>query len=61
MVENMAFFRDDTGRHHYPFGTSQLDSVRQHAGLQAADTFRVPIEAEVRCKRALGPCRGTIG
>lgn len=49
MVENMAYFRDDSGRDHYPFGTSQLDSVRQHARLQPADTFRVPIEAEVRC------------
>ena len=48
LIENMAFFRDDAGREHFPFGKSQLDSIRVHAGLHPSDVFRVPIEAAVR-------------
>jgi len=47
LIENMAFFRDDAGREHFPFGKSQLDSIRVHAGLHPSDVFRVPIEAAV--------------
>jgi len=47
LVENMAHFTDDTGRTHLPFGGSQLEAVRRHAGLRESDTFRLPIEPQV--------------
>ena len=47
LVENMAYFTDGHGEVHYPFGTSQLEAVREYAGVAAHAAFRLPIEAAV--------------
>ena len=47
LIENMAYFTDGHGETHHPFGTSQLDAVREYAGVGAAAASRLPIEPEV--------------
>lgn len=44
LVENMSHFTDDTGRVHHPFGSSQMEAVRERARLPADAAFRLPIE-----------------
>ena len=48
LIENMAYFKDPRdGMEHHPFGTTQLDSVREYANVEADDARRLPIEAAV--------------
>jgi Mrp family chromosome partitioning ATPase len=47
LVENMGYFTDGHGEVHHPFGTSQLEAVREYAGVAAHAAFRLPIEAAV--------------
>ena len=47
LVENMAFFEDARGEVHHPFGKTQLDALREYAGVDAADAVRLPIEEAV--------------
>jgi hypothetical protein len=32
---------------HHPFGTSQLDAIRERSGLDQSAAFRLPIEQQV--------------
>lgn len=47
LVENMAYFTDGHGEVHHPFGTTQLEAVRNYAGVDAASAVRLPIEPVV--------------
>ena len=42
LVENMAYFTDGHGEVHYPFGTSQLEAVREYAGVARTPPFGCP-------------------
>lgn len=39
--------QDTHGHTHYPFGTTQLEAVREYARVQADDAFRLPLEPDV--------------
>jgi len=47
LVENMSYFTDPHGGVHHPFGTSQLDAIRERSGLDQSAAFRLPIEQQV--------------
>ena len=47
VVENMAYFTDPSGQTHHPFGRTQLDQVREYAGVAAERATRLPIEEAV--------------
>ena len=47
MIENMAYFKDESGGLHHPFGSTQLDSIQRYAGVGDECAFRLPIEATV--------------
>lgn len=42
-----ADFIDGQGEVHHPFGTSQLEAVREYAGVPGASATRLPIEEDV--------------
>jgi len=47
VIENMAFFTDESGKRHFPFGKSQLGAVCAHAGVDETCAFRLPLDPQV--------------
>ena len=47
VVENMAHFTDDTGRTHYPFGSTQIEVVREKAAIALDSVFQLPLDPHI--------------